>query len=78
MESNLKAENLFIILDNIKPHWAYFFQNFDIHGYQARRQDFPDGGSSTRIASRAPRGMESGDLARPPEAQGYLEQNPSI
>ena len=35
MESNLKAENLFIILDNIKPHWADCFQNFDIHGYVA-------------------------------------------
>ena len=35
MESNLKAENLFIILDNIKPHWADFFQNFEIHRYVA-------------------------------------------
>ena len=43
---------------------------------QARRQEFPEGGSSTRIASRASRGRGSGGLERPPEAQGYLEQNP--
>ena len=42
------------------------------------RQEFPEGGSSTRIASRAPHGRGSGGLERLPEAQGYLEQNPSI
>ena len=44
---------------------------------QARRQEFPEGGSSTRNASRAPRGRGSGGRSRPPEALGYLEQNPA-
>ena len=48
------------------------------YGLQARRQEFPEGGSSTRIASRAPRDRGSGGLERPTEAQEYLEQNPSI
>ena len=43
---------------------------------QARSQGFPEGGSSTRNASRAPRGRGSGGRSRPPEALGYLEQNP--
>ena len=37
--------------------------------YQARRQEFPEGGSSTRIGSRPPRGRGSRGLERPPEAQ---------
>ena len=45
---------------------------------QARRQEFPEGGSSTRIASRAPRGRGSGSPEWPPETQRYLEQNSSI
>nr|XP_022328821.1 uncharacterized protein LOC111127840 isoform X2 [Crassostrea virginica] len=46
--------------------------------YQARRQEFPERGSSTRNASHAPRGRGSGGGSRPPEALGYLEQNPAI
>ena len=51
---------------------------------QARRQEFPEGGSPTRIASRAPRkarcsyGRGCGGRSRPQEALGYLEQNPEI
>ena len=39
-----------------------------LHIHQARRQEFPEGGSSTRIANRTPSGRGS----------GYLEQNPAI
>ncbi|XP_078315658.1 uncharacterized protein LOC111127840 isoform X2 [Crassostrea virginica] len=46
--------------------------------YQARRQEFPERGSSTRNASHAPRGRGSRGRSRPPEALGYLEQNPAI
>ena len=45
---------------------------------QARRQEFPERGSSTRNASRALRGRGSGGGSKPPEALGYLEQNPAI
>ena len=68
---------------NTTLYFIYEYQGhymFDVLrlSVQARRQEFPEGGSSTRIASRAPRGRGSGGLERPPEAQGYLEQNPSI
>ena len=46
--------------------------------FQARRQEFPEGGSTTSIANRAPRGRGSGGRSRPPETLGYLEQNPAI
>ena len=51
---------------------------------QARTQEFPEGGSLTRVASRAPRearcsyGRGYGGRTRPPEALGYLEQNPEM
>ena len=43
--------------------------------HQARRQEFPEGGSSTRVALTAG-GL--GAAQGPPEALGYLEQNPEI
>ena len=46
---------------------------------QARRQEFPEGGSSTRVASRAKRGaLTTGGLGAAQEALGYLEQNSEI
>ena len=56
---------------------------FCSYGKQVHRQEFPEGGSATRIAScAAPRearnfcGRWSGGRSRPPEALAYLVKNP--
>ena len=43
---------------------------YTVNPLQARMQEFPEGGSSTRIASRASRGRDLGALSDPQKPRG--------